>query len=73
MRKYGFPDLFNYVDDIINCGTPSKIDPAFQFLVDLLDELGLDVIPKKVVDPTTSMVCLGKLVNTETRSMSVPP
>ena len=30
MRKHSFPDLFNYVDDIIYCGTPSKIHPAFQ-------------------------------------------
>ena len=43
MRKHGFPDLFNYVDDIIYCGTPSKIHPAFKFLVDLLQQLGLDV------------------------------
>ena len=29
--------------------------------------------PKKLVAPTTSMVCLGILVNTETRTMYVPP
>ena len=73
MRKHGFHDLFNYVDDIIQCGTPSKIYPAFQFLVDLLDQLGLTLNSKKLVSPTTSMVCLGILINTETRTMSVPP
>ena len=73
MRKHGFHDLFNYVDGIIQCGTPSKIHPAFQFLVDLLDQLGLTLNSKKLVSPTTSMVCLGILIDTETRTMSVPP
>ena len=71
MRKHGFPDLFNY--DIIYCGTPSIIYPAFQFLVDLLDQLGLDANQKKLVAATTSMVCLGILVDTEARTMSVLP
>ena len=73
MRKHGFPDLFNYVDDIIYCGTPSKIHPAFQFLVNLLYQLGLILNSKKLVSPTTSMGCLGILIDTETRTMSVPP
>ena len=73
VRKHGFPDLFNYVDDIIYCGTPSKIHTVFQFLVNLLDQLGLAVNPKKLVSPTTSIVCLDILVDTETRTMSVPP
>ena len=71
MRKHGFPDLFNYVDDLIYCDTPSNIYPALNMLSDL-QQLGLDVNPKKLVASTTSMVCLGILVNTETRTMSVP-
>ena len=73
MRIHGFQDLFNYVDDMMLCGTPSKIHPAFQFLVHLLDQLGLTLNSKKLVSPTTSMVCLGILIDTETRTMSVPP
>ena len=73
MRKHGFPNLFNYVNGIIYCGTPSKIHPAFQFLVDLLAQLGLTLNSKKLVSPTTSMVCLGVLIDTETRTMSGPP
>ena len=73
MRKHGFPDLFNYVDDIIYCGTPSEITPAFKFLTHLIHQLGLDINPKKLVAPTTSMICLGILVDTRTRTMSVPP
>ena len=73
MRKHDFHDLFKYVDDIIQCGTPSKIHLAFQFLVDLLGQLGLTLNSKKLVSPTTSMVCLGILIDIETRTMSVPP
>ena len=60
------------MDDIIYCGTPSQIHPAFQFLVDLLDQLGLTLNSKKLVAPTTSKVCLGILIDTKTRTMSVP-
>ena len=52
MRKHGFHDLFNYVDDIMLCGMHSKIHPAFQFLVDLLDQLGLTLNSKKLVPPS---------------------
>ena len=47
MRKHGFQDLFNYVDDIMLCGTLPKIPPAFQFLVNLLNQLGLTLNSKK--------------------------
>ena len=74
MRKHGFFfNLFNYVDELIYCDLPSKIYPAYQFLLQLLPKLGLDINEKKLVPPTTSMICLGILVNSETRTMSVPP
>ena len=43
------------------------------FLLQLLPNLGLDINKKKLVPPTTFMICLGILVNSETRTMSVPP
>ena len=73
MRKHGFNNLFNYVDDLIYCDLPSKIYQAYQFLLQLLPMLGLDINTKKLVPPTTSMICLGISVNSETRTMSVPP
>ena len=56
-----------------NVALPQKIHPAFQFLVNFLDQLGLTLNSKKLVSPTTSMVCLGILIDTENRTMSVPP
>ena len=73
MRNHGFLDLFNYVVDIIYCVIPSKIHPGFQFLVDLLDQLGVTLNSKKLVSPPTSMVCLDISIDAETRTMSVPP
>ena len=72
MKKHGFNNLFNYVDDLIYCDLPSKIYPAYKFLLQLLPKLGLDINKKKLVPPTTSMICLGIMVNSETRTMSVP-
>ena len=73
MRKHGFNNLFNYVDDLIYCDLPSKIYPAYQFLLQLLPKLGLDINIKKLIPPTTSMICLGILVDSKSRTMSVPP
>ena len=72
MNKNGFPDLYNYVDDLLYCGLPSNVYKSFTFLSDLLHQLGLKINPKKLVKPSTSVVCLGILINTEDRTMSIP-
>ena len=59
MASHGFPDLFNYSDDLIYVGLPSQIDAAFDFLMSLLSDLGLEVSTKKLVSPSTSVVCSG--------------
>ena len=73
MRQQGFPHLYNYVDNLIYCGFPSNIHQSFENLLELLTQLGLTINPKKLVAPSTSLICLGILINTETRTMSVPP
>ena len=73
MNKNGFPDLYNYVDDLLYCGLPSNIHKSFAFLSNLLHQLGLKVNPKKLVEPSTSVICLGILINTEDRTISIPP
>ena len=44
MNKNGFPDLYNYIDDLLYCGLPSNIYKSFAFLSDLLHQLGLKLI-----------------------------
>ena len=61
------------MDDLLYCGLPSNIYKSFAFLSDLLHQLGLKINPKKLVEPSTSVVCLGILINTEDRTMSIPP
>ena len=43
MNKNGFPGLHNYIDDLIYCGLPSKIHKPYQFLMSLLQDLGLAI------------------------------
>ena len=73
MAKHGFPGLYNYIDDIIFTGLPSKIHLAYEFLQNLLSELGLDISYKKLVRASTSVVCLGILIDTVDRTISIPP
>ena len=73
MKNSGFLDLYNYVDDLIYCGTPSTIFSAYEKLSSPLVQLGLQIIVTKLVPPSTSVTCLGILIDTETRTMSVPP
>ena len=72
MRQHGFPGLWTYIDDLIYTGLPSKIHQSYTFLLHLLQQLGLDFSMEKLVSPTTSAICLGILVNTETRTISIP-
>ena len=72
MSQNGFSNLFNYIDDLIYSGLPSDIHSSFQFLKDLLAELGLDISLKKLVPPSTSVVCLGIPVDSITKIVSIP-
>ena len=73
MKQHGFPHLYNYVDDLTYCGLPSNIHQSFETLLELLTQLGPAINLKKLMAPCTSLVCLVILINTETRTMSVPP
>ena len=72
VAKHGFPGLHNYIDDLIFTGLPSKIHLAYEFLKNLLSELGLDISDKKLVPPSTSAVCLGILIDTADRTIAIP-
>ena len=73
MAAHGYPLLFNYIDDLIYTGLPSQMDDSFNFLKNLLVELGLDISPKKLVPPSTSVTCLGILINSIQKTISIPP
>ena len=72
MNKNGHNALLNYIDDLIYCGLPSIISTSYQFLLDLLQDLGLDINHKKLCPPRTKVVCLGILFDTIHRTISIP-
>ena len=72
MRQRSF-DVINYIDDILGIDLPSKIDASFDALRHLLQDLGFQISEKKLEPPTTSLNCLGIMINTETFTMSIPP
>ena len=47
--------------------------PSFASLFDLIKELSLTISDKKLVPPSTKVVCLGVLINTEDGTVSIPP
>ena len=51
MNKNGHNALLNYIDDLIYCGLPSTISRSYQFLLDLLQELGLYISNMKLCPP----------------------
>ena len=72
MAQHGFPTLWNYIDDLIYTGLPSEIHKSFAFLQKLLQELGLQISDKKLVPASTAVVCLGILIDTVHRTISIP-
>ena len=72
MTKNGFPSLFNYLDDLIYTGLPSEIHHSFAFLQSLLQHLGLDINMKKLVLPSTSVICLGKHIDSVAKTVAIP-
>ena len=72
MNKNGHNALLNYIDDFIYCGLPSNIGHSYQFLLDLLQDLGLDISLKKLCPPNTKVICLGIMFDTVNRTISIP-
>ena len=73
MKCHGNNALINYIDDLIYIALPSKIHESYEFLLSLLQDLGLEVNQKKLVPPSTEVVCLGILINTINKTISIPP
>ena len=72
MAKNGHNALLNYIDDLIYCGLLSNINQSYEFLLNLLQDLGLDISYKKLCPPDTKVICLGILFNTVDRTISIP-
>ena len=72
MRQRGFC-VIDYIDDYIGVGIPSVARAAFASLFKLMKDLGLTISDSKLVPPSTQVVCLGVLIDTEKGTVSIPP
>ena len=61
-----------YLDDFYGAEHPSLAHQAFSRLGQLFLQLGLDSSPEKDSPPSTSMICLGILVDTAAFTLEVP-
>ena len=41
--------LLNYIDDLVYCGVPSTIQKSYEFSLELLQQLGLDISRKNYI------------------------
>ena len=73
IKQKCYPYLQNYIADLIYIGLPSSIHQVYQFLLDLIQDLGLEISMKKLHPPDTKVVCLGILITTIDSTMSIPP
>ena len=61
-----------YLDDFYGAEYQSLASQVFSQLGQLFQQLGLDSSPEKDTQPSTSMICLGILVDTEAFTLEVP-
>ena len=71
-KKFNFPYLCNYIDDLIYTGLPNEIHTSYNTLIALLQELGLEISQSKLVSPTTTAICLGIEIDTVNRMLKIP-
>ena len=71
MREKGFC-VIDYIDDYVGVGVPGVAHDSYNYLVELMRQLGLTISEKKLVPPSTQVVCLGVLIDTERGSISIP-
>jgi len=63
--------LFNYIDDLIGVELPHKAHKAFNFLNDLLKNLGLPISNGKLVSPSPVVTCIGISIDAPAGTLSI--
>ena len=65
--------IIDYIDDYVGVSIPDVASASFASLFSLMNELGLTISDSKLVPPSTQVVCLGVLIDTEKGTVSIPP
>ena len=71
MRQNGHC-VIDYIDDYLGLGIPDVAFRSYQFLIGLMNRLGLMISKKKLVEPGTRVVCLGVLIDSVEGIISIP-
>ena len=64
--------VINYIDAYVGMGIPDIAHASFVSLFKLMNDLCLTISDSKLVAPSTKVVCLGVLINTEEGAVSIP-
>ena len=72
MSRKGYR-IIDYIDDYIGVALPSVASDAFDALVDVMRQFGLTISKKKLVSPSTQVVCLGVLIDSIEGTIQIPP
>ena len=69
---FGYPNLYNYIDDLVYTGLPGVIHQLYNTLLALLQDLGLEISISTLIEPTHIAVCLGIEINLVNRTLQIP-
>ena len=72
MHQKGYA-MIDYIDDYIGIGVPSVTWKSYDALTHLMRQLGLTISEKKLVPPSTQVMCLGVLIDTVKGTIAIPP
>ena len=64
--------LVSYIDDMILTELPEQAESSFKELCSLLEDLRIPVSPVKLAPPTTSLNCLGIVIDSVAQTVSIP-
>ena len=64
--------VFNYIDDVICVHERQNAHQEFDTLYSLFEFLGLPINPKKVVPPTSALICMGIHVDVASGMVTIP-
>ena len=71
MRQKGYR-IIDCIDDYIGVALPSIASDTLDALVDIMSQFGLTISEKKLVSPSTQVVCLGVLIDSIKGTIQIP-
>ena len=74
MKRHGFENFCNYIDELIFVCLLEDIYKSFEFLQHLIQvlDLGLEISQSKLIPPATAAICLGILLDITDTTISIP-